>query len=204
MKKKLFVIAALVVVLAILTTGTLAYYSAKAVAHNVITTDSVGITVVEKQLVENEDGEKELVDYPDGEISVMPGSTVSKIVTIRNDQAESFIRACVEIVVMKEGKTPQVLTIDEASDYLSIDLNTDHWKTKENDSKWLYYMDSAEKHSVETGKGTAPLFYEVHFRGDAMDNTFQNSTIEIHIAGQAVQAANNGTDVLQAAGWPQD
>ena len=193
MKKRLFVLAALVMILAILATGTLAYFTTKAVTHNVITTGSVGITVLEHQRLE--DGTIET--YPEGEVKVMPGSEISKIVTIRNDEAESYIRACIEIIVTRAGENPVVMTVEEASEFMTINVNTSDWLTKEGDTKWLYY-----KKTVPTGQPTSELFTTVTFDGDSMDNDYMNCRIEINIAGQAVQAANNESTVLTALGWP--
>jgi len=45
------------------------------------------------------------------------------------------------------------------------------------------------------------LFWEVVFSGVNMTNEYQNCTIEIDVDAQAVQTANNGSSVLEAAGW---
>lgn len=192
MKKKVFVAAALLVVLAILATGTLAYFSAKAVTHNVITTDSVGIHVEEYQ---DEDGE--LKPYPEEPVDVMPGTEVSKIVLIRNDEAQSWIRACVEIVVTDAEGEQMLLTPAQQEKIITLSMNEEYWLRKSGDSKWWYYRDP-----VDTGKATQPLFTTVAFDGPAMGNEFQGSTFYIHIAGQAVQTANNAATVLTAVGWP--
>jgi len=42
------------------------------------------------------------------------------------------------------------------------------------------------------------------FDGAGMDNTYQNGTIEIHVAAQAVQTANNAGTALTALGWPEE
>ena len=193
MKKKVFAISALLVALAILATGTLAYYSAKAVAHNVITTDSVGITIEEFQ---SEDGT--LKPYPEEPIEVMPGVEVSKIVTVKNEEAQSWIRACVEIVVTDANGKKMVLTDAEQEKIITLDMNEEYWLRKSGDGKWWYY-----KEPVNTGASTQALFTTVEFDGPAMGNEYQGSTFEIHIAGQAVQTANNESTVLTAKGWPK-
>ena len=79
MKKKILLVTAVVICLAIAATGTLAYFTAEDMAHNVITSGGVNIELVEK--TKGEDGT--LVDFPDeGVKGVMPGTDVSKIVRI--------------------------------------------------------------------------------------------------------------------------
>ena len=41
----------------------------------------------------------------------------------------------------------------------------------------------------------------VDFAG-GLDNSFQNVRVNVNVAAQAVQTANNGTSALDAAGWP--
>ena len=88
-KKKVLAVLLVVLCLSILGDATAAYFTAKDTAHNVITTGNVDIEVVEKQ---EKDGV--LVDYPVQPIEgVMPGATVSKIVTVKNAGAgEAWVR----------------------------------------------------------------------------------------------------------------
>ena len=46
-----------------------------------------------------------------------------------------------------------------------------------------------------------PLFTTVTFDA-AMGNAYQNSTATVSVRADAVQTANNGAAVLEAAGWP--
>jgi hypothetical protein len=49
---------------------------------------------------------------------------------------------------------------------------------------------------------TTPLFETVKFSG-AIGNDYQNSTVELQVFVQAVQTANNGGSIWEAAGWPE-
>jgi predicted ribosomally synthesized peptide with SipW-like signal peptide len=97
MKKKMYVIAAILVVLAILGTGTLAYFTTKVVTHNVITSGGVGITLIEE--FPNADKDHKL----DG---AMPGGEYRKAAKVRNDEEEAWIRVRVTVTADK-GKNPQ-------------------------------------------------------------------------------------------------
>ena len=198
MKKKLFAVALIVFILSILATGTLAYYTSEARAHNVITSNSVGIHIEEYQLVDGE-----LEPYPTDPVPIMPGSTVSKIPVVCNDDADSYIRACVEILIKYEGdRQYTLLTDEEAAEFITLAMNEEDWEY--DGQKWWYYTPGV----VKSGKSTDSLFTEVSFNGGAMDNDFMSSEIMINIAGQAVQSANNpipadGT-VADVKGWPRN
>ena len=198
MKKKLFVIAAIAIVLSILAGGTLAYYTSDVFVHNVITSNSVGIHIDEYQLV---DGVEK--PYP-GDVNIMPGSTVSKRPEVVVDEAPSYIRACVEVVIRLDGqKTYTVLTEEEAAEIMTIAMNANHWQRKDGDTKWWYYLPG----SVGTGEATDPLFTEVSFKGTEMGNEYMNAEILINIAAQAVQSDNNSIPadgkVWDVKGWPK-
>lgn len=192
MKKKIAVVAAFVILLAIMAAGSVAFNTEKTTAHNVITTGSVDITVVQQQLT---DGKLEVC--PAGDMAVVPGMQLSKIVTIRSDSAECFVRARVEICFKDAQGNRMELTDDQIARLVTLDLNTNDWVQKEDDDIWLYYGDS-----VETGDSTKALFTTVTFDGRNMGNEYQNCKMELVIHGQGVQAANNGDDVMKAAGWP--
>lgn len=184
MKKKVFVLAVIVVMAAILATGTLAYFTDKVVAHNVITSGAVDIDLVET--MKTPEGETPWEDQ-DG---VMPGTEVSKIVRVRNNDAESYIRVKVDVkVVSAEGTAldPSVV---------GITMNTSHWTEK--DGYWHYNK------SLPTGQTTEMLFEQVNFAGAEMGNEYQNATITVNVDAQAVQAENNGSTVWEAKGWPKD
>lgn len=185
MKKKVTLIAVIVICLSLLASGTLAYFTTDAIARNVITTGGVGIELVEKHI--GDDGVE--VDFPaEGIPGVMPGASVSKIVSVKNTEAEAWIRIKVEkAAIAADGSK------------LSTELIT----FKVDETKWLekdgyfYY-----RQPVATGASTDILFDEVLFDG-AMGNEYQDCKIEIIVSAEAVQYANNGTTVEEAAGWPE-
>ena len=184
MKKKILLAAILVICLSILATGTLAYFTADGTARNVITSGFVDIELIEKHI--GEDGTE--VDFP-GEISgVMPGCSVSKIVSVKNTDAESWIRVKVETKIT--GADGKALP----TDVVSYDVDTTKWQLKDG---YYYYLKP-----VSTGASTDILFDEVAFAG-SMGNEYQNCKTEIIISAQAVQTANNGATVAEAAGWPE-
>lgn len=192
MRKRILASIILIIIMGMLCAGTLAYYTVSSKAHNIITTSSVDIAVEEWQ-----NTPAGLKPYPKTPVAVMPGKQVSKIVKIRNLSEESYIRACIEVILTDAAGTRSVLSEEEAAALLHFDMNTKDWAQKANDRRWWYYADP-----VSEDMATEPLFYEVQFDGKGMDDMFQNSTIEIHVAAQAVQAANNASTAMTATGWP--
>ena len=187
-KRKLLLISLISIIFSISAMGSSAFFNAEDTAHNVITSGSVNISVVETML----DG-TELKDFPaEGIRGVMPGSTVSKIVRSRNTgSAETWIRVGV-VTAVKSG-APAALdagVVDYSVQAPWIDGGDGY-----------YYCSKA----VPVGGETDVLFREVRFDPD-MGNEYQNCTVYITVKAEAVQTANNpipaGGTVLDVVGWP--
>lgn len=194
MKKKIMILSAIAVCIAILASGTVAYFTAEARAHNVITTSGVDIALEEWREIDGE-----WVPYPAQPITVMPGITVSKIATVKNNEAEAFIRAKFEVVITKADGMVMEQSPEELNRIISVRTNGEDWLRKAGDDEWWYYADA-----VATGDSTDAFFTEVAFDGSNMTNEYQNCTVEIIVKAQGVQTANNGSSVLEAAGWPAE
>ena len=194
MKKKLFAIAALVVVLAMTATGTLAYFTAKTVAHNVITSGEIDI-----ELVETMKTDKGEVAYPsDGVTGIMPGQDVSKIVNVKNvGSNDAWVRVKVtKSVTATDGEGKKVTLPDDV-----LTLKFDETKKWIDGGDGYYYYNAILTPDATT---SVPLFTGVHFDGAGMGNAYQNARIEIDVQVYATQVANNGATVLEAKGWPVD
>ena len=156
-----------------------------------ITSGGVGINVVEQQMVNGS-----LMPYPNQPIPVMPATTVSKIVSVQNAEQAAWIRAGYTVTVYDaEGNIMEVST-EELNRVILIEPDTANWTHKDG---WWYCNTAAE-----SGETTKPLFEQVVFSGPDMDNKYQNCTVVIHVIAQAVQQANNGSTVMEAAGWPEN
>lgn len=189
MKKKLWILAVTAICLSILASSTYAYFTDIGTARNVITSGGIDIKVVEQQLVEDI-----LQPYPDQPIRVMPATTVSKIVSVRNMEQTAWIRANYTITVYDaEGKELSIPD-GELAKVIVIEPNAVNWTLKDG---WWYYNDP-----VQTEEMTEPLFAEVVFSGSNMDNQYQCCSVQIDVTAQGVQKANNGVSALEAAGWP--
>ena len=188
MKKRLFLAAILLCCLALAGGGTLAFFSARETAYNVITTGELDMTLVET----GEDGQP----FPeDGIHGVVPGMEIDKVVTVKNTGGVDFYAriAVSGTVTFENGKT-------EALDMkkIRLDIDEENW-TKQGD---FYYYNRALLAMGEDGMvdTTEPLFTTVTF-GKDLGNKFQNATVEILVDAQAVQSKNNTDSPLTAAGW---
>ena len=185
MKKKVCVIALLVICLAIAAYGTSAYFTHEQTATNVITSGSIQI-----ELQEWSDTGNGLIPFEDTD-SVMPGMEVSKIVQVKNIGGQSaWIRVSADkIIQLSDGVEGEVdLSL------ISYNLNTEFWTEKDG----FYYYNTI----LQPNEVTEPLFTKVIFSA-TMSNMYQNSKAVIDVTAQATQVANNGTSALDAAGWPE-
>lgn len=192
MKRKIFSLALVIGLLAIAVGSTAAYFTTSETAHNVITTHKVNIDIQETTIVADENGKIE--EVPFGSVSfehVMPTATVSKIVKVQmpKDSATAWVRVKIEKNV--------TLADDTAgnTDYMMIDIE-DGWEQGEDG--WYYYEKPLKAEGI-----TEPIFEKVQF-SHAMGNNHQNAKANIVITAQAVQTANNGSTVMEAAGWPNN
>ncbi len=204
MKKSIVALCLFAAIMAGMAGGTLAYYSYEDRAHNVITSGGISIELVEKMLVSGEE-----VDFPeDGVEGVMPGDKPSKIVRVHNhggqeagepQSAEAWVRVQVakQVLVPDEKGRPQDRT-EALGHLIHIQFDTKKWtQSGKTGEESLYYY----KEKLAPGADTESLFKEVHF-DTAMNNDYQNATVKIVVTAHAVQAANNGSTVLDATGWP--
>lgn len=190
MKKKIFAMAVMLICISILASTTLAYFTDVETAHNVITSDGIDIAIEEWQ--ETPAG---LIPYPSQPITVMPGISVSKIVTVRNQDAQSFVRAKLVLTLKDTAGKEMEITSETMEKIIHLTMNAQGWTEKDG---WWYYGAA-----VNTGEATKPLMTGVSFDGFNITNEYQKCTLEIHVYAQAVQAANNGESALDAAGWPK-
>lgn len=180
-KKHVVVIAAIICVLALIATGTAAYFTAEETSYNVITT-----ATLDMELVETTTGGE---PWPEDEgiTGVFPGMVVDKVVTIENKGGVSFYtRIFLEYkVIGADGK-------ELPFEHITLDFNTDDWTEKDG----FYYYNKALKPNL----ATEPLFETVTFEY-TMGNEYQNCEVVITVNAQAVQSRNNTDSPLTAEGW---
>lgn len=192
MKKRISAVAIVVICLAILATGTLAYFTDAEQVHNIITSGNIKIDLEEFFPGSEEDPDEENTYILDG---VMPGQSVTKEVRVKNTGVgTAWIRAKLTMVFDPADLPTQI----DGKDVVSIELE-DGWI--DGGDGWYYYNTT-----VAAGAYTDYFFREVTFAPE-MGNEYQRCSVSIIVDAQAVQAANNIPDsgsVLDVAGWPND
>ena len=191
MKKKLVVLAVVVLCAAIAASGTYAYFTDELHVHNVVASGGIGIRIVEK----TKGGDGVPVDFPEEGIrGIVPGAVVSKIVQIQNIGAnEAWVRVKVDCSITGAGGDVLAAKLQDGTAVMTYEVQ-DGWQ--DGGDGYFYY----EK-PVATQMLTQPLLREVVFDAK-MGNEYQNCTAKLVVSAQAVQTANNGGSVTEAAGWP--
>lgn len=184
MKKRMLTAALALCCLAVLATGTLAYFTAEETAQNVITMGALKMDLVEL----NEEGEP-WTDVED----IVPGMEVTKEAFVKNTGTVDFYtRVKIEkrFVPAQGDELPKLNT-----GLVELNINKASWDLGDDD---FYYY----KESVKPGEETEPLFTTVTF-STKMGNEYQNVKVIIDLDAQAVQSRNNGESALKATGWPE-
>ena len=183
MKKRMLTAALALCCLAVLATGTLAYFTAEETAQNVITMGSLKMELVEL----NEEGEP----WEDVE-DIVPGMEVTKKAYVENNGSVDFYT---RVMITKRYVNEQGEKLPELNTGLvELDLGED-WKLGEDG---FYYYEE----SVKPGEETEPLFTTVTF-STKMGNEYHNVKVIIDLDAQAVQSRNNGESATKATGWPE-
>lgn len=192
MKRRLLASGLIIVLLAVMAYGSIAYLTSEGHATNIITTGSIKLNLREMQV----DSDGELVDYPeDGLINgVLPGQAVSKIPYIENVGNQDFYtRVKINIeVISADGSS----ILDNA--VIQPVIDTENWTLNDG---WYYYTGE-----VAAGTRVAP-FESVKFSED-IANEYQGCKVKLDIDAQAVQVKNNpipdNGSILEIVGWPEN
>lgn len=184
MKKRMLTAALALCCLAVLATGTLAYFTAEETAQNVITMGSLKMELVEL----DEKGEP----WEDVE-NIVPGMEVTKEAFVKNTGTVYFytrVKITKTFVPAQGEEKPELNT-----KLVRLDINEKYWEPG-NDGFYYY------KKPVAPGEETKPLFTTVTF-STKMGNEYQNVKVIIDLDAQAVQSRNNGDSATKATGWPE-
>lgn len=194
MKKKILVLALAVVFVSLMALGSAAYFTVEGRATNIITTGTVSLSLDEHL----EEGK--WTEIKDNDVTVawqlkdrvMPGMTVAKKPTLKNDGTQPFfLRAKVQVTVTNGG---EVLP----SSVVLLQQMPSGWTEQDG---WLYYMPEG---SDAVAPGTEVVLFDGVKLAEEAGNPYQNSTVTITVQAQAVQVKNNpGKTALTAQGWPE-
>ncbi len=183
-KLKIFVVALVAVLMAFVSTSTLAFYSTVGLATNVVTSGNIRFIIREM----TDQG----TEFPTEGVYIVPGDVVSKKVSIKSDCNHPFYLR----VKMVYGVDSKELT---AEDCFKLNINDEHWVLHDG---WYYYKDV-----VEPWETTPDVFSHVEIVGSKVDNSYIGKTLTLTVKAQAVQSENNpisNGDTFTASGWPAE
>lgn len=181
-KLRIIAITVMVIIISLLSQGTLAYYSTSGKASSVVTTGNVKLKLHELDA-------NGAPFNPDG-VYVMPGDVVDKRVSVENVGSHPFYLR----ISLVEGVSAEELS---AKDCMQLDIDTVNWTFKDG---WYYY-----NKVVGPGTTTTELFTKVTIVGSKIDREYIDKFLTLKVTAQAVQSENNpieNGDVTTASGWP--
>ena len=181
-RKKLLItlIALAASLVTLLTQPSIAYYSTLSKATNIVTSGDIQCRIIEKM----GDGE-----FPAEGVYVMPGSIISKKVSVANTGGHPFWLR----VKLKNAVDNSTLS----ADILELDINTSDWI--DGGDGYYYY-----RKTVEPGEETEKLFTQVKVAGSA-DNRYLGQKVMLTVAAYAVQSEHNDVlTPLEVVGWPAE
>ena len=185
-KQKILALSIVAIMLTLVVGGTSAFFANSGTSHNIITTSGVKIELIEDTEEVGNDGRQ--IPFTNI-VGAMPGDRISKIPKIKNvDESEVFVRMRVTAnVEYADGRVNKI-----SPSALGLDISRS-WSPK---NGYYYYM-----YSLASGETTRALFTTVVIPGKLADE-YAGAKYTIKIYGEAVQTAHNGTDPLEAQGWP--
>lgn len=180
MKRRFLVIALATILIAILSCGSLAFFSVQDKAENIITTGKLDIKI-------HQDMDSPEV-IPEEGMQVMPGDVIKSALTIENSGTHPlYLRMRLEKKVNDEALS--------AEHCLLMNVNEEDWTYK---NGYYYY-----NHILQPNTFTKPLFNEICIAGREVDNEYLGKFFLLDIQASAVQSENNGTSVWDAIGWKE-
>ena len=182
MKRKLLLALGLCIVGVAMIGGTSVFFATRGHTSGKIATEGVEISITET----TEGGLKPFEDI----VGAMPGESFEKVTEVWGVGGdEAWVRAKIqETGVLADGTTLAMI------DALVADIDPARWLDP--GDGYYYYVEALSK-----GQKTTPLMTTVKVREELGDE-HQGAKVDVHLEVQAVQAAQNGNNVLEAQGWP--
>lgn len=183
-KLKVFVVSLVAMMMALISTSTLAYFQTVGKATNVVTSGNIRFIIHEM----TDQGQ----EFPKEGVYIVPGDIVSKKVSIESDCEHPFYLR----VKMVYGVDSQELS---AEDCFKLNINEEDWELYDG---WYYY-----KQVVEPGETTSDVFSHVEIVGAKVDNSYLGKTLTLTVKAQAVQSENNPVrdgHIYSVVGWPKE
>ncbi|MGN0568495.1 MAG: TasA family protein [Acutalibacteraceae bacterium] len=209
MKKKFSIFALLVAVIAVISLGTYAWFSASGTANNRTTFGDIEIELISELKATPFERSGQFVTKVD---EVNPGDVFANKVTVKNVSRNhtAWVRLRlgpvwnnVENVPHSENAYESLDSFKKAVYPAEYNFNVGEGATQWSFSDGWWYYNSP----LAAGEVAEPLFSQVSFSAQGLNDSYYNSNFEITFTAQAVQFENNadnhGDTWQDAVGWPQ-
>lgn len=175
MKKRIFLAAVLMLVCGAIW-ASMAFFTTEDSSVNIITSGNVKIALVDNKTSSSANTEK-----------IMPGSKNPYLVEFENTgKNPAWIRVSVDFALTDSQNAPITTNV------ISANFDNVDWIQQGG----YYYYSKA----LNPGDKTTALMTDFWLDQNA-GNSLQAATVDVKVLAEAVQSQNNGTGVLQAAGW---
>lgn len=163
-----------------------AFFAAQIKTRNVITFGKIQIELLNYE--RNENNQEIEVS---AETEPLCANHLSRIVRVKNVCSEpAFVRVKIDLTVENERGSRS------AEGYVTAGGTDAAWIQQ---GEWFYY-----NQILQPDVTTEDLMQELNFDMNKLASDYAGATVRLHVESQAVQSKHNGTDVLQAQGWPQE
>lgn len=197
-KSKWLAVFGAISVLALLSTGTFAYFTTQAEVENSLTTGTVSLKV------RQQDANGDEITEDSEKATVIPGDTAVYSAFVENTGSEPVYLRVKLVTEVSGGRTAELTS--EQKECLEPAINTTDWELK--DDGYYYYKSILQPGEDEA---TEPLFTSVHFNGPKMGNEYLGSRLTLRVHAYGVQSDNNGTlsgndaaDISDQISWPEE
>lgn len=178
-KNRFLILLCAVLLLSLVSFGTLSYFTVTGTARNVVTAGNVRLGLHQTGA--------------DSGITIMPGDTVETSASVENTGAHPlYLR-----VKLSYSVSGDELSAEDAARVMELALNTEDWTLQEDG---YYYYRTA----LDVGETTTALYTAVSFDGDGMDNSYLGQKLSLTVTAYGVQSENNTDSPLTALGWPAE
>lgn len=176
MKKRYLIPAAALALILVLAGGTIAFLTRTGDARSEVSASNVKVSLV---MLERDD-EGNTKEVPDS-VTVSPGEEVRRVASIKNT-----------------GDQTAWVRLSTPVDMEGIEIGPDEFDDWEYQEGFWYY-----KNALEPGESTSGVAIFVYI-DSGLGNEDSGSTVELDVRAEGTQKKNNGEQVLEAQGWPEE
>lgn len=178
MKRRVLALALILVLSALISSGTVAYFTTQKKTNNVITTGHIDIRLIDTGARDSK------------QITVTPLSEYSREVSVKNTgNHPAWVRIALNCAVTLSNGS-----VERSDEWIRLHMCSADWVEQDG---YYYYTKPLQPNE------TTPLLMDKVTFGADIDESYENSRTTLDIIAYGVQVENNGDTYLEAQGWPE-